>query len=212
MTTIGIIGAGHIGSELARASIAAGYDVVIANSRGPETLADLITELGPHAAAGTAAQAAEAAEAFAVVTVPLHAYRNVPVAPLAGKIVIDTNNYYPQRDGVIAAIEEGRATVSGLLQDHLPQSRIVKAFNHLPAAAITAEAEPSGTADRRALAVYSDGDAAAATVAEFIDAIGFDAVLAGPLADSWRIERDRPGYGPRLTTDQLVAALDEAVR
>ncbi len=212
MSTIGIIGAGHIGSQIARAAIAAGYDVVIANSRGSETLADLVNELGPKATAATAQQAAEAAEAFAVVTVPLHAYKEVPVAPLAGKIVLDTNNYYPQRDGVIDDIEAGRTTVTGMLQEHLPESRVVKAFNHIQAPKITAEAEPRGTAGRRALAVYSDDNDAASVIAEFIDTIGFDAVLAGPLDESWRVERDRPAYGPRLTAAELTAALAEAVR
>src|SRR5829696_9256813 len=98
MATIGIIGAGHIGSQVARLAIASGHDVVISNSRGPETLAALVAELGPEAQAATAAEAAKAGD-IVVVTVPLKNYRHVPVAPLSGKVVIDTNNYYPQRDG-----------------------------------------------------------------------------------------------------------------
>src|SRR5512140_1329231 len=97
MQTIGLIGAGHIGSQLARLAVANGYDVVLSNSRGPETLTDLVKELGPRARAGTAVDAARAGE-LVVVTIPLKAYRAVPVEPLAGKVVIDTNNYYPQRD------------------------------------------------------------------------------------------------------------------
>lgn len=104
MTTVGIIGAGHIGSAVAKAFIGLGHDVVIANSRGPETLADLVAELGPKARAATAAEAAELGE-FAVVTVPLAAYQDVPAAPLAGKIVLDTNNYYWERDGHIDALD-----------------------------------------------------------------------------------------------------------
>src|SRR5690348_4561554 len=159
MTTIGLIGAGHIGSQLARAAIAHGHDVVLSNSRGPETLTDLIAELGPAARAGTPAEAAEAAD-IAVVTTPVHAIGSVPAAPLAGKPVIDTNNYYSQRDGVIAELEDGSLTSSELLQRHLAGAHVVKAFNHIQAAAITAEAQDAGTPDRRALAVASDDEAA----------------------------------------------------
>ena len=115
MTTIGLIGAGHIGSTLARLAVDAGHDVVLSNSRGPETLTDLVAELGERARAGTAVDAAESGDVV-VVTIPLKAYEQVPVAPLRGKVVIDTNNYYPQRDGQIAALDDGSATSSGLLQ------------------------------------------------------------------------------------------------
>src|SRR5690348_18323058 len=101
MTTIGLIGSGHIGSTVARLAVAAGHDVVLSNSRGPETLADLVADLGPRARAATPAEAAAAGDVV-VVSVPLKAYREVPVEPLRGKVVIDTNNYYPQRDGRIA--------------------------------------------------------------------------------------------------------------
>src|SRR5215204_3174869 len=130
MTTIGLIGAGNIGSQIARLAVAQGYNVVISNSRGPESLASLVGELGPHARAGTVVEAAEAGD-IVVVTVPLKHYRSVPVEPLRGKIVIDTNNYYPQRDGHIAELDEESTTVSELLQEHLPESRVVKAFNNI---------------------------------------------------------------------------------
>src|SRR3954451_11019924 len=116
MTTVGIIGAGHIGSAVAEAFIGRGHDVVIANSRGPESLAELVERLGPKARAATATEAAEQGD-FAVVTVPLHAYQDVPVEPLAGKIVLDTNNYYWERDGRIESLDKGEATTSGLLQE-----------------------------------------------------------------------------------------------
>lgn len=211
MTTIGLIGAGNIGSQVARAAIGAGYDVVISNSRGPETLTDLVAELGPQARAATAEEAAAAAD-LAVVTVPLKAIPAVPVDALAGKVVIDTNNYYPGRDGRIAALDDGSATSSGLLQDHLPTSKVVKGFNHIPAADITAHAAASGSAGRRALAVAGDDADAKDTVTAFFDAIGFDAVDLGDLAESWRIQPDTPGYGPNLDTDGLTAALAAAER
>jgi len=211
MTTIGIIGAGHIGSQVARAAVAAGYDVVISNSRGPETLTDLVTELGDKARAATAQDAAAAAD-FAVVTVPLKAYENVPVAELAGKIVIDTNNYYFERDGHIPALDNGTATVSGLLQKHLPESKVVKGFNHIMSADITTTGTPAGTENRRALATSSDYPEAAILVTELYDQFGFDTVNVGPLSESWRVERDRPAYVVRQNSDELVANLAKAFR
>ena len=130
MTTIGLIGSGNIGSTVARLAVDAGHDVVLSNSRGPETLTDLVGELGPRARAATAAEAAAAGD-IVVVTVPLKAYREVPVEPLRGKIVIDTNNYYPQRDGQIAELDDESTTSSELLQAHLPESHVVKAFNNI---------------------------------------------------------------------------------
>ncbi len=211
MTTLGIIGAGNIGSQVARAAVANGYDVVIANSRGPETLADLVAELGPRARAATPAEAGAAGDVV-VVTVPLRAYRDIPVEPLAGKIVIDTNNYYWERDGRIAALEEGRATVSGLLQEHLPTSKVAKGFNHIMAADITTDGRPPGTPGRRALATASDHEDAAQVVTDLYDAIGFDTVNIGPLSESWRVERDRPAYVSRQDREELIANLAAAPR
>lgn len=211
MTTLGIIGAGHIGSQVARKAIESGYDVVISNSRGPETLQDLVAELGPKASAGTAFQAAEAAD-VAVVTVPLKAYADVPVEPLAGKIVIDTNNYYFERDGHIDALDKGEATVSGMLQEHLPTSRVAKGFNHIKATDITADGFPPGDPARRALATSSDFTDAAAFVTKLYDEFGFDTVNIGPLCESWRVERDRPAYGARQSVAELEANLAKAPR
>ena len=118
MKTIGLIGAGKIGSQVARLAVRSGYDVVISNSRGPETLAELVDELGPKARAARPAEAAKAGD-IVVVTIPLKNYRSVPVEPLAGKIVIDTNNYYPQRDGHIPELDTESTTTSELLQAHL---------------------------------------------------------------------------------------------
>ena len=130
MKTIGLIGAGHIGSQVARLAVRSGYDVVIGNSRGPETLSDLVAELGPKARAATPLEAAKAGD-IVVVTIPLKNYRSVPVEPLKGKIVIDTNNYYPQRDGQIRELDNESSTTSELLQAHLPASKVVMAFNHI---------------------------------------------------------------------------------
>ena len=214
MKTLGLIGAGHIGSQLARLAVAHGYDVIVSNSRGPETLRPLVDELGPHARAGTPAQAAEAGD-FVVVTIPLKNIGDVPVAPLAGKIVIDTNHYYPQRDGHIQELDDERTTTSELLQRHLPSSKVVKTFNHIYAAALTTDGQPAGTPNRRALAIAGNDATAKAAVAALIDQFGFDVVDMGPLSESWRIQRDTPGYGPRRTADELrrdLAGTERTVR
>ena len=211
MMTIGLIGAGHIGSQVARLAIRNGYDVVLSNSRGPETLADLVRELGPKARAATTAEAAAAGD-LVVVSIPLKNIASVPVGPLAGKIVIDTNNYYPQRDGHIRELDEERTTTSGFLQRHLPKSKVVKAFNHIYAAELTTHGQPAGSKNRRALVIAGDDLAAKATVTHLLDQFGFDTVDAGPLSESWRIQRDTPGYGPRRTADELRADLAAAKR
>jgi 8-hydroxy-5-deazaflavin:NADPH oxidoreductase len=211
MTTIGLIGAGHIGSQVARLAVAQGYSVVISNSRGPETLATLVAELGPRARAATPVEAAEAGD-IVVVTVPLKNYRQVPVAPLAGKIVIDTNNYYPQRDGNIPELDSESTTTSELLQAHLPASKVVKAFNHIYAAQLTTDGRPAGSKNRRALVIAGDDPGAKTTVTGLLDQFGFDTVDAGPLKEGWRIQRDTPGYGPRRTADELRMDLSAARR
>ncbi|WP_268773564.1 NADPH-dependent F420 reductase [Microbacterium sp. Leaf436] len=211
MTTVGIIGAGHIGSALAKGFAKNGYDVVIANSRGPETLTDLVAAVGDRARAATAQEAAEAGD-IVVVTVPLKAYTDVPVAPLAGKTVLDTNNYYFERDGHIAALDEKQTTTSQMLQEHLPQSTVVKAFNHIPAADILTDGSPAGTEGRRALATSGDSDEAVALVTRIYDEFGFDTVNVGPLSESWRVERDQPAYVVRQTAEKLTQNLARAER
>jgi 8-hydroxy-5-deazaflavin:NADPH oxidoreductase len=209
--TIGLIGAGHIGSAVARAAIRSGHSVVLSNSRGPDTLADLVRELGSAARAATPVEAAEAGD-LVVVTIPLKNIGDVPVEPLAGKVVIDTNNYYPERDGQIPELDNESTTTAELLQAHLPSSKVVKAFNHIYASQITTDGTPAGTPNRRALAIAGDDAAAKATVTALLDAFGFDTVDAGPLAEGWRIQRDTPGYGPRRNAEQLRADLAAARR
>ena len=210
-TTIGLIGAGHIGSQIARLAVSHGFAVVMSNSRGPETLATLVAELGPGARAATAVDAAMAGD-IVVVTVPLKNYREVPVAPLAGKIVIDTNNCYPQRDGHIPELDNESTTTSELLQAHLPTSKVVKAFNHIYAAQITTDGQPASSENRRALVIAGDDPSARATVTTLLDQFGFDTVDAGPLKEGWCIQRDTPGYGPRRTAEELRRDLAAAKR
>lgn len=198
MTTIGLIGAGHIGSTVAKLAAAAGHDVVVSNSRGPETLADLVAELGDHARAATAAEAAAAGD-IVVVTIPLKNYRQVPVEPLRGKVVIDTNNYYPQRDEQIPELDDESTTVSELLQAHLPESHVVKAFSNIYFGHLLELARPAGSEDRSALAIAGDDTEAKKQVMEFLDSIGYDTVDAGPLAEGWRFQRDTAAYGTPYT-------------
>ena len=193
MTTLGLIGSGNIGSTDERLAEDAGYDVVLSNSRGPETLADLVTELGGKARAGTAAEAAEAGD-IVVVTIPLKNYRQVPVEPLRGKVVIDTNNYYPRRDGHIPELDDESTTTSELLQAHLPGSRVVKGFNNIYFGFLGRLARPKGDPERSVLAIAGDDTEAKATVSDFLDDIGYDTYDVGPLSEGWRFQRDTPAY------------------
>jgi predicted dinucleotide-binding enzyme len=194
MTTIGLIGSGHIGSTLAKLAADAGYDVVLSNSRGPETLQELVDELGPHARAATAEEAAAAGD-LVVVTIPLKAVPDVDAAPLAGKVVIDTCNYYPQRDGQIAELDDESTTSSELVQAHLPESRVVKAFNNIQFSHLAKLGRPSGDPDRSVITIAGDDDSAKKTVTDFLDQIGYDAYDVGALSEGWRYQPGTPAYG-----------------
>ncbi|OLR94020.1 NADPH-dependent F420 reductase [Actinokineospora bangkokensis] len=208
---IGIIGAGNIGGALTRGLTRLGHEVRIANSRGPETLADLAAETGATAVPAT--EAAEGAEVV-VVTIPQKSIPDLPAGILdgaaPGAVVIDTGNYYPQqRDGRIDAIEAG-TTESRWVADHLGAPNLVKAFNGIAALHLQDNGTPKGTADRIALPIAGDDPAAKQKVADLIDALGFDPVDAGTLDESWRQQPGTPGYGQDFPADRLKAALEEA--
>lgn len=210
MTTIGIIGAGEVGSQIARAAIANGYNVVISNSRGPETLKDLVDELGPSARAATARDAAAQGD-FIVIAVPLKLVNNMPAAELAGKVVIDTNNYMIWRDGHYPMIDSGEKTAHELRQEQLPASKVVKAFTHIQAPRITLWNRPKGSPERLALALSSDFPEAAEWVAQLYDQFGFDAVDHSPLSESWRNAPGQPAWRQeRQTQAELTANLAKA--
>ncbi|GAA0299522.1 NADPH-dependent F420 reductase [Kineococcus aurantiacus] len=223
MSVIGIIGSGNIGSVLARLAVDAGHDVVIANSRGPESLAGLVGELGPRARAATTAEAAEAGD-LVVVTIPLGRVQDLPAGLLDGKVVIDTCNYYPERDGDIAVLDSHELTTSELVQRHFAGARVVKAFNNIFAQNLGELQRPAGAADRTTLTIAGDDEEAERVVAEFLDAIGYDVFDTGSLADSWRFQRDQPAYAGvytesgdpaeprRRTREELQARLEEADR
>lgn len=178
---------------MARLAVAAGYDVVLSNSRGPETLAGLAGELGSRARAGTTAEAA--ATDLVVVSVPFKAFRDLPVDQLAGRVVLDTNNYYPQRDGQVAELDDGSVTSAELEQQHLAGARLVKVFNNIYFRHLASLARPAGAADRTALTIAGDDPDANKAAAAFLDEIGYDTVEVGPLAESWRVQPDTPAYG-----------------
>ena len=209
MATLGIIGSGNIGSAVARLATAAGMNVVIANSRGPESLQELVSELGPLARAGTPEEAANAGDAV-VLSIPLKAVPDLPAGLLADKLVLDTSNYYPFRDGAIPELVDSTVTSSELVRDQLGGPRYVKVFNNIMAAHIPALARPHGADDRSALPIAGDDDAAKTEASALIDALGFDTVDAGTLAESWRFEPETPAYGrvyfedPGVPDEQLA--------
>lgn len=223
---LGLIGSGNIGGTVARLAVGAGHDVVLSNRRGPYTLTDLVSELGPQARAATPAEAAEAGE-LVLVSVPLMARTQVPVEPLRGKVVMDTNNYYPDRDGQIPELDDESTTTSELLQEHLPESRVVKVFNNIYVDHLATLHRASGDPERSVLAIAGDDEEAKKTVTTFLDSIGYDALDVGPLAEGWRFQRDTSAYvtpyaepgttyptwtGRPVTAAMLQEALDASKR
>ncbi|MFC8306121.1 NADPH-dependent F420 reductase [Streptomyces olivaceus] len=207
---IGIIGAGNIGGNLTRRLTALGHDVSVANSRGPQTLTALAEETG--ATPVPVEEAARGAE-IVVVTVPLKRVPDLPSGVLDGAAdgfaVIDTGNYYPQRDGRIAGIEDEGRTESRWTEGHLGHP-VVKAFNGTYAQDILDRHRPAGAPDRQALPVAGDDAAAKAKVRALIDELGFDTVDSGGIDDSWRQQPGTPVYGLRAGLEGVTEALAKA--
>jgi 8-hydroxy-5-deazaflavin:NADPH oxidoreductase len=205
---IGIIGAGHIGGTLAQRFVDVGHEVAVSNSRGPETLADVVAELGDRAQAVTPAEAETFGEVV-VVSIPFGRYRDVPTDGVAGKVVIDTNNHYPQRDGNYEELESDRTTSSELLQGHLPDARVVKAFNAIVWTRLRDGGRPAGDPDRIGIPISGDDEDGKRVVAGLMDEIGFDAVNAGTLAEGGRKHQPGgPAYTQGLPTAELRERLD----
>lgn len=235
--TLGLIGAGRIGGALARLALAAGLDVVVSNSRGPETLTDTVAQWGEGARAATVADTAREAD-IVVATVPLGAYRRLSADALAGKTVLDTMNYYPERDGSVPQLDSRELTSSELVQRHLPGAQVVKACNNIDFLRLEILARPTGAADRSALPIAGDSPAAKEEATRLLDALGYDTVDLGPLSESWRSEPNTAVYvqpylparptgpitdeevmrwfldcpGAPLPADRLAALLRDAVR
>ena len=200
MTTWGLIGSGNIGSTLARLAVDAGNDVVLSNRSGPQALSGLVRDLGPRARGATPEEAALAGDVV-VVTVPLRARLDLPHHALAGRVVLDTMNYYPARDGRIPELDDESTTSSELLQVLAPGARIVKCFNNIYVEHLAALARPSGDPQRSALAIAGDDAAAKELVRRVLDEIGYDTVDLGPLAEGWRIQPDTAAYGSLYAED-----------
>jgi predicted dinucleotide-binding enzyme len=203
---IGIIGAGKIGSTLAHLFTDVGHDVAIANSRGPDTLRDLEKELGEQGHAVTIEQAAQYGD-VAVVTIPLGHYRDLPADDLAGKTVIDTCNYYPDRDGHIAALDDDSTTSSELIQQHLSGAHVIKAFNAMRFDHLREYGREGGAGRRYGIPVAGDDPAAKKQVFDLIEQIGFEPVDAGRLADSRKFQPGTDVYTADLPAEDLRARI-----
>lgn len=206
---IGIIGAGFVGRAVAKQAIKAGHQVMLSNSRGPQTLFSLKPMIGCET--GTAGEAAIYGE-IVVIAVPLTAIGQLPVAELAGKAVIDAVNYYPERDGQVAELDQQTTTTSEYLAGFLPQSKITKAFNAIQMTDLETDGLPAGDPERRALPLAGDDKATKQIIVSLYDAFGFDAVDAGALSEGWRFQRAMPSYCVRMTKGELEGVLAQAQR
>ncbi len=203
---IGIIGAGMIGGTLTRRLCALGHDVSVANSRGPASLQDLVAQTGARAT--TVQEAARSGE-IVIVTIPLRAVPDLPKDLFAGVpdsvVIVDTNNYYPVRDGLLPDIEAGEVE-SQWVARYLGRP-VVKAFNHISYMSLLEKGLPQGAAGRAALAVAGGSPEARGAVMALVDALGFDPVDAGPIEESWRQQPGSPAYLGDIPADRLRAAL-----
>jgi predicted dinucleotide-binding enzyme len=201
---IGTIGAGFVARAVATVAARHGHEVMVSNSRGPETLFSLVGTLGCKA--GSPKDAAQFGD-IVLVAIPLKNYQSIPVEPLQGKIVLDANNYYPERMGTLPSSTEVRLRRADLWPATLPKSKIVKVFNAIQAAEIESDGRPAGDPDRRALPIAGDDTEAKKLVADLLDQFGFDVVDAGPLVEGKRFQKDTPGYCVRLNREKLINAL-----
>jgi predicted dinucleotide-binding enzyme len=210
---IGIIGAGNIGSNVARLFVESGNEVVISNSRGPETLQNLVAELGHRAKAVHIDDAAKFGDVV-FVSIPFGKFKQLPAEAFAGKIVIDSNNYYPSRDGNFSEIDQGKITSSELLAAHLRGARVVKAFNTIRSEHLKSQGGINlSREDRRAIFIAGDDLKAKQIVSKLIDEIGFSAVDTGSLREGGKTQE--PGsviYDKTLTANEAESLLQKKAR
>lgn len=202
---VGVIGAGRIGVVLTGLLGAAGHDVLLANSRDPSSLRLTLTHMAASVRAVDVDTAAQAKDVV-VLAIPFHRYHQLPFKTLAGRVVLDATNYAPARDGAFPYLDDGSTTSSETLAAFLQGARVVKGLNTIHWRSLEPEAEPPGPG-RRAIPIAGDDAAATATVAALLDSIGFDSVLAGPLAAGRDMQPGSAVYGPRLTAAELSSSL-----